>query len=98
MWSSKTEQLKYQESQTDINVTEELFQHWNDLFIIDSEEIKETFTNQEFEILVQFDKLIQIQYKKLNENFIKINDFVKTIEWKELNLLAIKILKELNKK
>ncbi len=98
LWSSKVEQIKYQESQTDINVTEELFQQWDDLFIIDSKEIKEPFTNQEFELLVQFDKLIHDNYEKLNQNFMKLNDFVETDEWKELNLLATKILKELNEK
>ncbi|RIJ46728.1 hypothetical protein D1614_17525 [Maribellus luteus] len=98
LWSSKVEQIKYQESQADINVTEELFQQWNDLFIVDSKEIRETFSNQEFALLVQFDKQIHDNYEKLNQNFIELNDFVETDEWKELNLLATKIFKELNEK
>jgi hypothetical protein len=98
LWSSKVEQIKFQESQADINVTEELLQQWEDLFIIDSKEMRQSFTNQEFKLLVQFDKLIHDNYEKLNQNFIKLNDFVETDEWKELNLSATKILKELNKK
>lgn len=98
LWSSKTEQLEIQNSQPDTNLTEELFLQWKELFIAGSDEIKEVFTAKEFELLTQFDKTIFKNYENLNENFVTLNEFVETLDWKELNLLATKILNELNKK
>jgi len=98
LWSSKVEQLKYQKSHADINVAEELFQQWKELFLTDSEELKQVFSIQEFKLLTQFDKVVCESYEKFNGNFMTLNEFVETIEWKELNLLATKILKELNEK
>lgn len=98
LWSSKREQLEFQKSQPDTNVTEELFQQWIDLFLVDSEEIKSVFSTKEFENLVQFNRVVQNSYEKHKGNFISLNDFVETDEWNGLNLSATIILKRLNKK
>jgi hypothetical protein len=98
LWSSKSEQLEFQKSQPDTNVTEELFLQWNDLFLLDSEEIRTVFSSKEFYLLSQFDKLTRANYKNLKGNFPKIIDFIKTEEWKELKFAASKILTELNEK
>jgi len=98
LWSSKSEQIDFQKAQSDINVTEELFEKWRDLFVIDSEAIKSVFCAREFELLNQFDKFIQENKTQINGEYSQLTDFIETSNWKELNLLAKKILRELNEK
>ena len=98
LWSSKSEQIDFQKTQSDINVTEELFEKWCDLFVIDSEVIKSVFSTRELELLTQFDKFIHENNTQQNGEYSQLTDFIETSNWKELNLLAKKILRELNEK
>lgn len=98
LWSSKSEQTDFQKSQPDNNVTEELFEKWNDLFVVDLEAIKSAFSARELELLTQFDKLIQDNNNQRNGIFSQLSDFMETDEWKELNSSAKEILNKLNKK
>lgn len=95
LWSSKEEQLEYQKSVPIAQVSNELFMQWTDFYTPDAEVIKEAFTSTELELLTKFNIRLTEIAKVLNGNIAYIDKFIGTNEWKELNLLASEILRDL---
>ena len=93
-WASKEKQLKFHGSEN-INMSEELFQQWDSLFRIDTKIIDEAFNETERKLLKTFDKTILTSFKKHGQKIPHIREFHETNDWKVLNKLAIKILKEI---
>ncbi len=96
LWSSREEQLEYQKSVPNTQVSAELFEQWNDFYTPTAEVMKQAFDKNELELLEKFDKIITEKAKDLNTSISELNEFIETSEWKELNLLSGKILTDLN--
>ena len=93
LWAfSEEEQIKLQE-ETDINLLQELFDQWADMYRIDDKIIKEAFTDFEIQLLETFDKTIITVNEKFTNSFPLITEFQKTNDWKVLNQLAKEIIK-----
>lgn len=95
LWSSKEGQLDYQNSVPIAQVSNELFGQWEDFYTPHAEVIKEAFSSPELELLTKFDIRLTEIAKVINGNIDYIDKFVETTEWKELNLLASEILRDL---
>jgi hypothetical protein len=95
LWSSKEEQIEYQKSVPIAQVSSELFGQWDDFYTSDSEVMSEAFNKHELELLAKFDSELTVIGEKLNGETPQIEDFIKTSEWKKLNLLAQEILNNL---
>lgn len=95
LWASQERQLDIQELESDMNLSEELFQQWNSVYRIDTKIIVEAFNESEKGLLKTFDKSILISNEKLGESFPDIREFQNTNDWKVLNQLAIEIAKEI---
>jgi hypothetical protein len=95
LWTSKERQLESQETESDVNLSQELFQQWGNVYRIDSRIIEEAFSELENEFLKTFDETVITSYEKFGDSFPDINKFQKTNDWKVLNQLAIEIIKEI---
>ena len=95
LWSSKEKQLEYQESESDFNQLQELFQQWENYYRIDKKIIEEAFNDKEIELLKTFDKSIMTCQEKFGDDFPKLDEFQNTNDWKVLNQLATEIKKEI---
>lgn len=95
LWSSKEKQLEYQESESDFNQLQELFQQWENYYRIDKKIIEEAFNDTEREQLKTFDKSIMTCQEKFGDDFPSLDDFQNTNDWKVLNQLATEIKKEI---
>jgi hypothetical protein len=95
LWSSSREQLELQKLQPDFNVSEDLFLHWSELYVVDSEIIKESFSFDELNQLAKFNNLIKESSEKLNGNIPMLKDFIDTDVWRDLNSLAKLTLNEI---
>lgn len=94
-WTSKEKQLDYQKSESDVNLSQELFKQWNNVYRIDNKIVKEAFIDSERELLRTFDNSIVTVSEKFNDYFPGIAEFQNTNDWEVLNKLAIAITKEL---
>jgi hypothetical protein len=94
MWSSSDEQLKYQEANPEINLTEELFAQWNDFHLSEGKLLSELFDFKQKVAVKHFDKLLnEIEYS-LKGYYPKLMDFIGTPEWNAINALSIDTLKQ----
>ena len=97
LWSSKEEQIEFQEQNKEVNATEELFQQWVDFYLKDSETIKESFNDKEIDMLNNFnDEIINIK-NKLKGTYPILQYFLKMEEWIELNKLAQRIITDVER-
>jgi hypothetical protein len=96
LWTSKEKQLEFQDSESDLNQLQELFQQWENFYRIDNKIINEAFNDSEKELLKTFDESIMTCNDKFNGVYPNIVEFQKTNDWKVLNRLAIEIKKEIN--
>lgn len=94
-WSSKEEQLIYQETYKDINTTEDLFVQWENFYRIDKKIIKEAFAENERVLIETFDKSISSSMKNLENKYPSIDKFQNSKDWKHLNDIALNITNEL---
>jgi len=97
LWTSKEEQLEYQESVPIAQVSAELFGQWEDFYTPDSEVIKEAFPPIELRLLEDFEKELTNRANEPNTFLPVIEEYIETDDWKALNTLAKKILNELKK-
>ncbi len=95
LWASEEKQLEYKKTESEANLTDELFQQWKTVYRIDNKIIGEAFNNLETELLKTFNKSIAISDEKFRNDFPDINEFQNTNDWKVLNQLAKEIIKEL---
>lgn len=95
LWSSKEEQLEYQKSVPISQVSSELFGQWDDFYTADSDVLTEAFNEHELDLLSKFDLELTNIGEKIKGGIPLIEEFIKTSEWKKLNLLAQEILKDL---
>jgi len=95
LWSSKEEQLEYQENVPIAQVSAELFAQWDDFYIPDAEVINEAFTAEEISFLRKFDRELEIIWKEFAGTISYIDKFVESNEWQKLNSMAKDILKKL---
>ncbi len=96
LWASESEQLKLREIYNSEEVTSELFDYWCDYTITDSEVLREIFNSIEIELLSIFDKEIKVVENKYKREFPKIEEFIKTADWKTLNQSAKEKIRILN--
>ena len=97
LWSSKEEQLEYQESDPSINVSSELFEQWNDFYTSDSEVLTEAFTPEEVSLLEKFDAELTIRSNPSDNTPPNIIEYMETEDWKALNSLSIELLTDFEK-
>lgn len=96
LWSSKEEQLEYQENVPIAQVSAELFCQWaDDSYHPESRQFKMAFNEKEREILADFDKTFNCISEKTSNNLPDIAKFVKTTEWKIVNQAAIDTIKKI---
>jgi len=98
LWSSKKEQLEYQESDPSINVSSELFEQWNDFYTSDSEVLTEAFTPKQLNQLEKFDTELTIRSNPSNNALPNIIEYMKKEDWKVLNSLSIELLSDFEKR
>ena len=96
LWSSKESQIDYQKDVPIAQVSAELFCQWEDFYYPDSGDFKLAFSNDELEILAEFDKALNETADKTPENPPQIEEFIKTQEWTDMNKKAIEIRDKLN--
>ena len=94
-WASKSRQIESQKSNEEENITNDLFQQWEDFYRIDNRIINEAFNKSEKELLESFDKSILISQEKFKNDYPKLTEFQKTNDWQILNRLAVEIIKEM---
>ncbi|MDE5417322.1 hypothetical protein L3049_04810 [Labilibaculum sp. DW002] len=97
LWSSKEEQLEYQENVPSISVTTELFEQWDDLYTPESEVLIEAFEPDELRLLEKFEAEIILRSDKSNNILPDIIEYIETDDWKALNSLSMGILSDLKK-
>ena len=95
LWTSKDEQLDYQKSVPDAQVSSELFGQWNDFYTPNAEVMTEAFNSDELDLLNKFDEKLTMIKHDLNGKIPDISVFVGTVEWKEINSLANRILTDI---
>lgn len=95
--SSKEEQLSYQKEVPQINVSEELFNHWEDTYIPDSPVNERAFTKEELIALKEFNLTFDRVCDGTPRNLPLIDEFMKTKEWKELTESAALALNKMIK-
>lgn len=96
LWSSKEEQLKYQENVPIAQVSSELFGQWETFYEPESSQFKSAFNEIESKILAEFNMLIQHVLEKLT-NIPVIEEFIITNEWIIINKAAINTQERLQK-
>ena len=94
LWSSKKEQLEYQENVPTAQVSTELFVQWEDFYTPDTEVMYEAFTAEELIVLKEFDRELKMTEKEFAGEIPPIDTLVETAEWKKLNSKAKDILKK----
>jgi len=97
LWSSKERQLDFHKLESDVNLPQELFQQWDNVYRIDSKIIEEAFTKSEKELLETFDKTLMTSNEKFRNSFPDISEFQNTNDWKVLNHLGIEIVKQITR-
>ena len=95
LWTSKERQLEFQDSDNELNFSQELFLQWENNYRIDNKIIEEAFNAPEKELLKIFDESIKTCNDKFKGDFPRLDEFQKTNDWKVLNQLAIEIKKEI---
>lgn len=95
LWTSRENQIEYQESENDANQLYEIFQQWENYYRIDKKIIEEAFNDSEKELLKAFDKSLAISKTKIGDSFPTLDEFQNSNDWKVLNQLAIEISKEI---
>ncbi len=88
LWASKDKQKKLQESNSEINITEELFNQWKDYNIDKPNFLNEVFQLEERIAINQFDKVLNQKNELLNESYPRLHEFIDTEGWKKINGLA----------
>ncbi|HLF53193.1 hypothetical protein [Flavobacterium sp.] len=97
LWSSKESQLKFQSDVPSAQVSDELFNLWDDDYQPESEIHKMAFNEKERQALEKFNTLLNIISEKTPQNLPNIEEFILTKEWLELNELAKEVVIEMNK-
>ena len=95
LWTSKDEQLTYQENVPIAQVSSELFNQWEDFYYPDSDSFTLAFDKKERQILSDFDKILNHICDKTIGNLPYITDFVKTNDWLIVNQAAADTLRRL---
>lgn len=100
LFSSEVEQLNYQEKVPYINVPDELFNQWEDCYIlpIDQGWHKNTYSEEEHFALKKFSETIEQISSETTQCLPELDEFMKTTEWKALKsgaLIAIKAFKKI---
>lgn len=95
IWSSKEVQFNIQESDSLINVSEELFQQWQDFYKTYIEAFKYAFTESEKKLLIEFNDTLTERLLRIGNNFPTLNEFQNSAEWKDINSFAKRIVNEL---
>ena len=95
LWTSKDEQMEYQENVPIAQVSVELFCQWVDFYYPETVHFKLAFNDREREILADFDKILNHISDKTPKELPYITDFVKTNDWLVVNQAAIDTMKRL---
>lgn len=88
LWANKEKQIALQESNLEINITEELFTQWNDYNINQGNFLNEVFELEERIAIKQFDKVLNERNDKIIEDYPILNEFIDSEEWNVINNLA----------
>lgn len=95
LWANKKQQIELQESNSAINLTEELFTQWNDYRIKEGDFLNETFKLEERIAIKQFDKVLNEKKKNFIENYPEFKEFLDSEEWVLINNLAKETLSKI---
>ena len=95
LWGSKEKQIELQKSNSEINITEELFSQWKDYNINKPELANEIFKLEERIAIKQFDKIINEKNELFFKNYPKLKDFIGSESWNEISNLAKETLKKI---
>ncbi|MCW3788918.1 hypothetical protein [Plebeiibacterium sediminum] len=95
LWASGSEQLKLRDIYNSSEVSNALFDYWNDYSMNDDDTLKKAFNPEEIELLAEFDKEISSVENHYSRNFPPIEKFMETKEWKTIHLKAVDILRKI---
>ncbi len=98
LFSSKEEQLNYQENVPIAHVSAELFCQWDEYFLSEKNEglFREAFNEDERMILSEFNEVFERVAETTPDDLPDIHDFIKTVAWVRLSKAASIALKKLS--
>ncbi|MCJ8166594.1 hypothetical protein MKJ04_17245 [Pontibacter sp. E15-1] len=92
LWSSKEEQLEYQKNVPFVDVSSELFGHWETIYNPDDKLFRMAFNESELKMLADFQDVLDRETTRVTPYHVpNIEHFVYTLEWREINNAAIKL-------
>lgn len=95
LWASEEKQTLLQKTNTEINITEELFSQWKDFNINKPGFLNEIFHLNERIAIKQFDKIINERNDLLMENYPNLPESITSANWKEISIMAKETLSKI---
>lgn len=96
LWSSRKAQLEYQDSVPIADVSSELFCQWSDdVYSPEQDYFKEAFSQEELNLLSEFNLILNYISSNLSNNLPNIVDFIETDEWKIINIKSKELLNKI---
>ncbi len=91
LFSSDVEQLDYQEKVPFVNVPDELFNQWEDCYIlpIDQDWHKTAYSQEEHTALKEFNAKLEEVSSQTPQSLPALEEFITTEEWKKLKSAAL---------
>lgn len=96
LWCLKEAQLEYQKNVPFVDVSSELFGHWETIYNPDDKLFRMAFNESELKMLADFQNVLDRETTRVTPYYVPdIEHFVYTLEWREINNAAIELLKKL---
>jgi hypothetical protein len=91
LFASKDAQLEFQRRVPFVDVSTELFCHWDSHYIVDQPWFLEAYSSDELKAMADFKKTLEEVYASFNK-LPPIQEFVLTAEWARLSKAAAVVL------
>ncbi|TKG90787.1 hypothetical protein EYV94_23270 [Puteibacter caeruleilacunae] len=95
LWTSKEVLLSCQNDEYDTQVLAALFRHWKDSYMPESEDFTELFSEEELELLEEFNEALEELEAHLPEYHPTLGQFVETVMWTDMNKTTLDIIERL---
>jgi len=96
LWSSKDSQLDFQTNRPNTEVSFELYQQWEDFYLPESDDFKQSFNKLELEALEEFNNALNNTIDNTFNKLPPLVEFIKSEEWKMMNKKAKEIKDKMN--
>jgi len=93
LFGSEDYLIELQRKNFDLNIVSELINQWNDFYLPESESIPELFTENELDLIIDFDKTLKEKQKTISDEAIE--DLKSNPDWKIVNEKAKRTINEM---